>query len=71
MTYRAHLIFCINDMESVLEAKNGGCLPYIVNVLAERFVQLIKQPTLFKTILKSPKFNIWDNSATAVSNSLG
>lgn len=36
MTYHAHLIFCTDDMESVLEAKNGACLPYIASVLAER-----------------------------------
>lgn len=71
MTYCAHLIFCIDDMESVLEAKNGVCLPYIASVLAERLAQLIKQPTLFKTILKSPELNIWDNPAAAMSNSLG
>lgn len=51
MTYHAHLIFCTDDMESVLEAKNGACLPYIASVLAERLVQLIKQTALFKTIL--------------------
>lgn len=71
MTYCAHLIFCIDDMEIVLEAKNGVCLPYIASMLAERLVQLIKRPTLFKTILKSPELNIWDNSAAAMSNSLG
>lgn len=36
MTYCAHLIFCIDDMESALEAKNGVCLPYTASVLAER-----------------------------------
>lgn len=71
MTYCALLIFCIDDMESVLEAKNGVCLPYIASELAERLVGLIKQPTLFKSILKSLELNIWDNSAAAMSNSLG
>lgn len=50
---------------------NIECLPYIASVLAERLVQLIKHPTLFKTILKSPKLNVWDNSAAVMSNSLG
>lgn len=30
MTYCAHLTFCIDDIESVLEAENEACLPYIV-----------------------------------------
>lgn len=53
MTYCAHLIFCIDYMESVLEAKNGVCLPYLASVLAERLVQLSKQPTLFKSISRA------------------
>lgn len=36
MRYCAHLIFCIDDTGSVLEAKNGVCLPYTASVLTER-----------------------------------
>lgn len=51
MTYCAHLIFCSDDMESVLKAKNGAFAMHSKCVGRERLVQLIKQPTLFKTIL--------------------
>lgn len=79
MTYCTHLIFCIDDTQSALEAKkwsvfavHGEC------VGRERLVQLIKQPTLFKIVLNFQQAlrlachlwsSIWDRAAMA--NSLG
>lgn len=74
MTYCTHLIFCIDDTQSALEAKKKWSVFAVHG--SGRLAQLTKQPALFKILLNFPQAlrlachlcsSIWGGAATANS----